>query len=521
MLMKSTTHKYFIVTFNARYLVAAASSMVCIPALICSVGLPSNAQDAEARIGIFENHQDIGRANHPGSVEYDASTKTYTLTASGGISGPKVDTFQFVWKQFSGDVAFTADVAFPANGGNAHRQAMLMLRQDLDPNSVFAGATLQGNRVASLQYRDEKGGAVHEIQSNIAAPTQLRIENRGGYAHLLFAADGHEVSPSGAAIPIPLHGTVYLGIGVSSQEQNSAAKAVFSNVSIEPITVNADAPTTLYSTLQTIDIDTGDRSIVYVAPEHFEAPNWLRDGSSFLFNSDGHIYRLPVAGGKPAMIDTGFANRCNNDHGISPDSSLIAISDQSQEEHRSIVYTVPIGGGTPRRITQHSPSYWHGWSPDGSTLAFVGERNGDFDIYSISEVGGQEKRLTTAKGLDDGPEYSPDGKYIYFNSVRTGIMQVWRMRPNGSEQTPITNDDYNNWFPHISPDGRWMVILSYDKSVEGHPQNKDVMLRLRSMSDGKITVLTKLFGGQGTINVPSWAPDSKQLAFVSYELIPH
>ena len=227
-----------------------------------------------------------------------------------------------------------------------------------------------------------------------------------------------------------------------------------------------------------------------------------------------------MAGGKAGNIDTGFATRCNNDHGISPDGTLLAISDQSQDDHQSLVYIVPIGGGTPRRVTKNAPSYWHGWSPDGKTLAFVGQRNDEFDIYTIPVAGGEETRLTTAKGLDDGPEYSPDGKYIYFNSERTGTMQIWRMRSDGSEQEQVTSDEFNNWFPHISPDGKWMVFLSYDKSVTGHPENKDVTLRLMSLSDKKIKVLAKLFGGQGTINVPSWSPDSKQLAFVSYQLIP-
>jgi Tol biopolymer transport system component len=184
---------------------------------------------------------------------------------------------------------------------------------------------------------------------------------------------------------------------------------------------------------------------------------------------------------------------------------------------------VPFLGGVARRITRGSPSYWHGWSPDGKTLAFVGQRDGDFDIYTIPFSGGDETRLTTAKGLDDGPEYSPDGKYIYFNSERSGHMQIWRMHADGSDQEEITFDDYNNWFPHISPDGKWMVFLSYGSDVVGHPPNKDVQLRIMEVSggrsDGPISVLVKLFGGQGTMNVPSWSPDSSKVAFVSYELL--
>jgi len=296
-------------------------------------------------------------------------------------------------------------------------------------------------------------------------------------------------------------------------------QAVFSKVELTQSTPTSAGKPTLYSTLETVVIDSADRRVAYLAQGRFEAPNWMHDGSAFLFNRDGHLERLAINSDKPVPIDTGFANRLNNDHGISPDSTQLAVSDNSQADRESLVYTVPIAGGTPRRITQKSPSYWHGWSPDGKTLAYVGQRNGEFDIYTIPEAGGEETRLTTAQGLDDGPEYSPDGKYIYFNSERTGHMQIWRMKPDGSEQEQVFSDDLNNWFPHISPDGQWMVFLTYDASVTGHPENKDVMLRLMSLADKKISVLAKLFGGQGTINVPSWSPDSKQVAFVSYLLI--
>ena len=227
------------------------------------------------------------------------------------------------------------------------------------------------------------------------------------------------------------------------------------------------------------------------------------------------------------MIDTGSADHLNNDHGISPNGTELAISDNSEQTksangttgHDSVIYVLPISGGTPRRVTKNAPSYWHGWSPDGKTLALVGQREGKFDIYTIAVSGGDETRLTTAGGLNDGPEYSPDGQYIYFNSERTGQMQIWRMRSDGTEQTQVFSDEFNDWFPHISPDGQWMVFLTYGKDVSGHPQNKDVLLRLMSLKDKKITDLAKLFGGQGTINVPSWSPDSKSLAFVSFQFI--
>ena len=166
--------------------------------------------------------------------------------------------------------------------------------------------------------------------------------------------------------------------------------------------------------------------------DHFEAPNWSNDGKYLVFNSHGRLYKLPVEGGMPKVIDTDFAVKCNNDHGIAPDGTQLVISDQSQGEGKSLIYTLPILGGTPRLVTPIGPSYWHGWSPDGKTLAYCAARNGEYDIYTIAVEGGKEKRLTNATGLDDGPDYSPDGEFIYFNSFRTGTMQIWRMRNDGS-----------------------------------------------------------------------------------------
>jgi TolB protein len=396
-----------------------------------------------------------------------------------------------------------------------------------------------------LQYREQKGGPTSEVQSNGSGLLRfltkggtneaqgtigaafLRLTRRGSYVYLSVGKPVHgTVEYDGESIRIPIEGSFYAGIGVCSHDKDAVEQVTFANVALKSLTPSSEKPV-LYSTLETVPISSGFRQVVYLAQGRFEAPNWSRDGSYLLFNRNGHLEKLPVVGGTPEVLNTGSASHLNNDHGISPDATQLAISDNTVETkspdgkptHDSLVYVLPIAGGEPRRLTQNAPSYWHGWSPDGKTLAFVGQRNGDFDIYTIPVTGGDENRLTTAKGLDDGPEYSPDGQYIYFNSERTGHMQIWRMKADGSTQEQVFSDDYNNWFPHTSPDGKWMVFLTYEREVTGHPENKDVMLRLMSLADKKVTVLAKLFGGQGTINVPSWSPDSKSVAFGSYALI--
>jgi TolB protein len=497
-----------------------SNAFLALPMLVALLSSDLLCERVSSAVGIFEGHQDVGTVLHDGSTEYNSAHHAYTLAGSGENMWFKADAFQFAWKKVSGHVSLTATIDFIGKGVNEHRKAVLMIRQSLDADSAYADIAVHGSGLTSLQYRDAKGETTHEIQSSVSRPKTVRIEKRGEYVFMSVAGNGEELHMAGGSTRVPLEGTFYVGIGVCSHDKDVVEQAVFSKVELITAPTEASTPTKLYSTLETIVIASTDRRVVYVAPGRFEAPNWTHDGAALLFNRVGRIERIPVAGGKPVTMDTGFATRCNNDHGISPDSKWLAISDQSQEDHRSLVYIVPFEGGAPRRVTQKSPSYWHGWSPNGKTLAFVGERNGDFDIYTIPAEGGEETRLTTAKGLDDGPEYSPDGTYIYFNSERTGHMQIWRMKADGSEQEQITSDDDNDWFPHISPDGQWMVFLTYDGSVTGHPENKDVMLRLMSLSDRKITVLAKLFGGQGTINVPSWSPDSKRLAFVSYQLIP-
>ena len=290
------------------------------------------------------------------------------------------------------------------------------------------------------------------------------------------------------------------------------------------LTASLAQPRTGSSILEIIDVTNGNRKVVKEFPFIIEAPNWTPDGKWLIFNSMGKLYKIsPDKPGEPQEINTGFATDCNNDHVLSSDGKQIAISHATQEDRKSRIYTLPYGGGNPTLITPMAPSYLHGWSPDRRFLAYCAERNGNYDVYIIPATGGVEIRLTDTEGLDDGPEYSPCGKYIWFNSVRSGLMQVWRMEADGSEQTQMTfHEDLNSWFPHVSPDGKQVVYICYykdDVAPGAHPPNKNVELRLMPATGGESRLLTTLFGGQGTLNVNSWSPDSKRLAFVSYQSI--
>lgn len=269
-------------------------------------------------------------------------------------------------------------------------------------------------------------------------------------------------------------------------------------------------------TLEIWSLATGTARDVLHTDRHIEAPNWYPDGTRLLVNAEGRLFWVPLDAPDLVPIDTGFATRCNNDHGISPDGTQIALSHHLPGG--SAIFTLPITGGTPRAVTDQCPSWWHGWSPDGARLAYVAARNGSpVDVYTIAVAGGEETRLTGGEGHCDGPDYSADGKLIYYNCDRDGHAQIWVMGADGRDQRKLFSDDQVNWFPHPSPDGRHLVYLAYPPGTLGHPANLPVALCLCDVDGENRRRLVELVGGQGTINVPSWSPDGAQFAFVRYD----
>ena len=481
-------------------------------------------------LGTFESQGDIGDNPKPGSATFDASTGEYKITGGGANMWAQTDAFHYVWKRMSGDFAITADIRFIGAGVNPHRKATLVIRQNLEAGSPYADAALHGDGMVSLQYRLEPNAVTLEKRSDINGPTRIRIERRGNRFTILVGKPGEPLK-AGEPVTVALTDPVYAGLGVCSHDVNVLETAVFSNVTVQPLAPQ-QAQRRVRSKINIYDLATKSVRTIYTEDKLYEAPNWSPDGKYLLVNSGGALFRLSpdAADPKPQPVNMGTIVGANNDHGISKDGKLYAVSARGPTR-QSQVYVMSANGGEEKLLTPLGPSYFHGWSPDGKWLAYTAQRDGDFDVFRISVNGGEEQRLNKAKGLDDGPDYSPDGKWIYVNSERTGHMRIWRFPaegagPDDSKAQQLTDDEFEDWFPHPSPDGKWINIISFPKGTQGHPPNLNVRLRLmRAPGKGKAQIVVpdtihELFGGQGTINVNSWSPDSRRFAFVSYELLP-
>jgi hypothetical protein len=495
-------------------------------------------------LGPFEAHGDVGETPQKGNAEF--STGEYRITGGGANIWGTADAFHYVWKKMSGDVSFTAEVHFIGDGAVAHRKATLMIRQSLDPDSAYADVALHGDGLTSLQFRPSAGAPTQEVKqaakSDLSAPVRLRIERRGDSFTMLAGKPGEQLTSTGPAA-VTLKDPVYVGLAVCSHDANVLETAVFSNVTMQALPAGAQnrPPAQRYRSRISI-YDLRDKSIrtLYQADQVFEAPNWAPDGTYLLSNSGGRLYRIPVNDAKatPGVVNIDSSLRLNNDHAPSPDGKTIAFSASSPASRQSQVYVSNADGSNARVIVAATPSYFHGWSPDGRYLAYVYQHPGpngapaNYDIFRVLATGGEPEQLDSNPGYDDGPDYSPDGKWIYFNSDRSGGWDVWRIPADGAgpddqKAEQITNDELEDWFPHPSPNGKWLVFLSFPRGTKTHNDKlADMQLRMmplpgaRLAQPAQVQVLTTFFGGQGTINVNSWSPDSTRFAFVIYEPLP-
>jgi dipeptidyl aminopeptidase/acylaminoacyl peptidase len=484
-------------------------------------------------VGEFEEQGDVGAPKLAGSASYDEARQEYTFKAAGANMWAARDEFQFAWKKTNGDFIVRTRVEFVGPGVDPHRKAGWIARTSLEADATYIdGARHAGDGLTSLQFRRTKGGATEEIRLPIKWADVLQLERRGK-TYIFSAAIYGEPFVSAQIADLDLGAEPLVGLFLSSHNADVQETAVFRDVRFTKPVKMGFTPYKDYigSKLEILDVHSGKLETIYQSKEPFEAPNWTTDGRSLIYNvsgagpNKGRLSRFDLATRTPQPLDTGDVNRSNNDHVLSFDGKMLGISSSGPGTFRSRVWVLPSTGGAPKLITPLAPSYLHGWSPDGKFLVYTGGRKDPsnptgpdkLDIYKVAVDGGEEVRLTTSKGMADGSEYAPDGKWIYYNSTDTGLMQLRRMRPDGSGQEAVTNDEFNNWFSHISPDGKWIAMISYapDADPSDHPYYKHCYLRLMSTQGGPIKVIAYLYGGQGTINVPSWSPDSRKIAFVS------
>ena len=493
--------------------------------ICCLIINTAIAQDSQT--GIFLNNSDIGNPKNAGSAKYNSTDQSYSIKGSGYNIWFDRDEFHYLYNKIKGDFILTANFRFEGKGTESHRKTGWMLRASTSEKSLHISAVLHGDGLTVMQWRDFDGAAMADPEDEIFAAGSgyevLQIERAGKVIFMRGAHPGEPLETIGSYEMNNLPDEILAGPFVCSHNPDITEEVTVYNLRIDkPVGENyspaKEGP--VGCRLETINVFDGMRKVIYEKQGRFEAPNWMPDGKQLLFNMDGLLYKIPITGGELVQLNTDFANRNNNDHGISFNGKLLAISNQ-REGAGSAVYILPLKGGTPRMITEETPSYWHGWAPNNKEVIYVAQRNGKniYNIYKNSIKGGKEVALTDIPAGEhvDGCEYSPDGKYIYYNGSHTDKMQLWRMKPDGTGREQLTFDEYNNWFPHISPDGKWIAFISFppDIAKNSHPSYKRVMLRLMPANGGESKVIAYLYGGQGTINVPSWSPDSKQIAFVS------
>ncbi len=527
---------------NQTVLFRPAGALLRPPAFIAlffAAFLWCNNTAAQHPVGIFDDHSDIGNPKLAGSASYDAASQVYSIAGSGSNIWFNRDEFHFVYKKIKGDFILTADFEFAGDTAAAigHRKIGWMIRESTDEGAASYNACKHIDGLTVLQWRPYRGMFMRDPEEELFFSKKggqtIQLQRIGKIITMSIAHPGEPLQVVGSTEEAGLKDEVLVGIYICAHDSNTVANAKVWNVRIDkpivdeytsnPHVVNPPIKDVLASRLEIVDVATGARKVIHEAPGRFEAPNWMPDGKKLLFNQGGNLYTIPIEGGATEQLNTGTVNKINNDHMISFDGKMLGISSSRDglPGGGSSVYVLPLTGGEPRLITENTPSFLHGWSPNSKDLAIVAKRNGSavYNLYRVSVADTKEFALTTNTSTHvDGPEYSPDGKYIYYNANVSGTMQIWRMKPDGSGKEQLTFDEFHNWFPHISPDGKWMVFISFPLSInpDAHPSYKPVTLRVMPLTaPGGPRVIAYLYGGQGTLNAPSWSPDSKYVAFVS------
>jgi TolB protein len=407
------------VTFYRHALLA---SVLAASSLSLSARQPP-AQQSPA-LGLFEGQTEVGTLLHAGSGEFDSASDVYTVTGGGDNMWAIEDDFHFVWKKMTGDVGLSADIALPGEGGDHHRKAVLMIRQNLDADSPYADVAVHGDGLTSLQYREEKGAATHEIESYQSAPSRVRIEKHGDRFYMFVGPAGEQPQFAGGSIRVILPGPFYVGIGVCAHNKDAIQKAVFTHVGLDAA---SGAHPARYSTIQTITVASTDARVSYVGPEGIKSPSWGTDGGSILFDIAHKTQQVAAAGGKAETAEAELPESFGQEH--SPDGRFIYMN--SNRTGTMQLWRTAADGSGPEQLTHDDANnaYPH-LSADGKQLVFLtyvtkyillpDETDVTVRVLSLTD-----NKLKVLAKISGGPNtlgaqpWSPDSKRLTFVSYQS------------------------------------------------------------------------------------------------------
>jgi Tol biopolymer transport system component len=179
----------------------------------------------------------------------------------------------------------------------------------------------------------------------------------------------------------------------------------------------------------------------------------------------------------------------------------------SDRDGNSEIYTMDTDGGGQTRLTEDAgEDFLPAWSPDGQRIAFVSTRDGNSEIYVMNADGSGQTRLTNSTAGDLAPAWSRDGSQIGFVTNRDGNDEIYLMNADGSNQTNLTNHPADDASFSFSPDGRLIAFSS---------KREDSQYEIYTMgSMGSIgSTPTRLTTSEGDDVNPSWS--SQRIAFQS------
>lgn len=374
-------------------------------------------------LGPFTSISDVGDVARQSLVTYDRSSGIYFISAAGENIWGEHDAFGFVWREMKGDASIGARVHFMGRSAEPHRKAGVMLRQSLEPDSVYVDAVVHGDGLTSLQYRAVTGGPTREIQCAQETPTALRLEKRGDYIQLFASNEDGVYSATGCMIRLALGKKFLAGLAACAHDKHGFETARFSSVTVG---LPPERRTVRISAIEMVPVDSLNRRILWYSSGRLEVPSFTARGDAICFREAGLVKKLSLAGrSEPVAVAGDDLAACET--AARPISAGQRVVHRVQGNHAQI-WLIP-DDGKDRPLTHGPGNHWQPrLAPDAVSFAFLSSdaravdgkpAAGDYLLVQQPLSGGDQRVLAEFYGgpgsLGIAP-WSPDGTLLVFVS---------------------------------------------------------------------------------------------------------